>query len=257
MILVVDCGNTNIKIGIFDGDDLKARFSISTDSEKTSDEYVVIIRSLIQAESIELSQFQGSILASVVPPVLPLLKRAIEKTIDSTCIVVKPGVKTGMSIKTENPKELGSDLLCLAVGASARHSLPAIIVSLGTATAFVAVSEKKEISGVAIAPGIITATHSLATGAAKLPQIELAQPQSALGRNTIQSMRAGIVLGFAGLVDRVCLEMSREMSKQPVVIATGGLLNIISQSTTSITRYDPFLSLYGLKALYDKNVENI
>jgi type III pantothenate kinase len=257
MILVVDCGNTNIKIGIFDGDQLKARFSISTDSVKTSDEYTVIIRSLIQAEGIKLSQFEGTILASVVPPVLPLLKRAIEKTIDSHCIVVEPGVKTGMSIKTENPKELGSDLLCLAVGASARHSLPAIIVSLGTATAFVAVSKENEISGVAIAPGIITAAKSLATGAAKLPQIELAQPTTALGRNTTESMRAGIVMGFAGLVDRVCLEMSREMRRQPVVIATGGLLNIISRSSTCITRYDPFLSLYGLKALYDKNMENI
>ncbi len=256
LILVVDCGNTNIKVGVFDGDEMMAQFRISTDPGKTSDEYVVLLRSLLQAEDIDPSEFQGAILSSVVPPILPLLERAIEKTLGHTCITVKPGIKTGIAIGAENPKELGSDLLCLAVGAKERHELPAIIVSLGTATAFVAVSDKPEISGVAIAPGILTAAKSLATGAAKLPQIELAKPKSALGKNTIQSMRAGIVLGFAGLVDRICMEMAREMKKQPIVIATGGLLNIISQSTTSINRYDPFLSLYGLKALYDKNVEN-
>ncbi|MEZ4812295.1 MAG: type III pantothenate kinase [Caldisericia bacterium] len=256
LILAVDCGNTNIKFGVFEGSELKKQFRIQTDPAKTSDEYYVILRTLLLADKIEPSEFQGAILSSVVPPVLPLLERAIEKTLGHTCLVVRPGIKTGVAIAAENPKELGSDLLCLAVGAHTRHELPAIIISLGTATAFVAVSEKTEILGVAIAPGILTGARSLASGAAKLPEIELAKPSNALGKNTIEAMRSGIVYGFSGLVDRVCIEMSKEMKKQPIIIATGGLLNIISQTTISINRYDPFLSLYGLKALYDKNVEN-
>ena len=256
LTLCIDCGNTNIKFGVFDSVSLVANFRVATDTIKTSDEYAIMLRSLLKEDKLDPNQFEGAIISSVVPPVTPLMERAIEKVLAKNSIVVKPGIKTGMGIQAENPKELGSDLLCLAVGASVRHSLPAIIVSFGTATAFVAVSRKPDILGVAIAPGIISALNSLTMMTAKPPRIEIMVPETALGRNTIDSMRAGITFGFAGLVDRIAVEMSKNMDEQPTVIATGGLLNLISTVTTTVSRFDPFLSLYGLKALYDKNVEH-
>ncbi len=255
LVLVIDCGNTNIKFGAFDGQNLISNFRIATNLVKTSDEYSITLRSLLQEDGFDAASFEGVVISSVVPPVLPLLERAVEKVLGHQCLVVRPGIKTGIGIMAENPKELGSDLLSLAVGAVVRHSLPAIVVSVGTATAFVAVSKKPEIVGVAIAPGILAAADSLSSMTAKLPKIELAKPEAALGRNTIDSMRSGLVFGFAGLVDRVALEMAKEMEENPTVIATGGLLNIISSVTTTVSRFDPFLSLYGLKALYDKNLE--
>jgi len=256
LILTVDCGNTNIKLGVFEGQNLTSNFRISTDIAKTSDEYAVLLRSLLSGENVSLTKFEGAVISSVVPPLLPMLERAIEKVLSHQSLVVKPGIKTGIVIMAENPKELGSDLLSLAVGATVRHSLPAIIVSLGTATAFIAISKRNEILGVAIAPGIISAADSLSMQTAKLPKIELGKPETALGRNTIDSMKSGIVYGFAGLVDRVVMQMASEMEEQPTIVATGGLLNIISSITTSISRFDPFLSLYGLKTLYDKNMEH-
>ena len=189
----------------------------------------------------------------MVPPVLPLLERAVAKVIARPCLVIRPGLAAGVAVKTANPGELGSDLLCLAAGAAARYPLPAVVVSFGTATAFVAVSAAREIVGVAIAPGILSAAQSLSANAAKLPQIDLAQPESALGRDTIGAMRAGMVYGFAGLVDRVCGEMGRAMGAAPTVVATGGLLNIIAQVATTVTRYDAFLSLHGLRIVWELN----
>ncbi len=256
LVLVADCGNTNIKFGVFSGNTLISNFRMATDVDKTSDEYAFYLRGLLNEDNHNPSDFEGAIISSVVPPILPLMDRAIEKVMTRNSIIVKPGIRTGIGIQAENPKELGADLLCLAVGAISRHSLPAIVVSLGTASAFVAISKKPDIMGVAIAPGIISAANSLSTQTAKLPKIEIAKPESALGRNTIDSMRSGITFGFAGLVDRICMEMSKEMEEPPTIIATGGLLNIISTVATSISRFDPFLSLYGLKVLYDKNMEN-
>lgn len=255
LVLVIDCGNTNIKFGVFDNNNLISNFRIATNLVKTSDEYSITLKSLLIEDGFETSLFEGVVISSVVPPVLPLLERAVEKVLGHQCLVVRPGIKTGIGIMAENPKELGSDLLSLAVGVLDRHNLPVIVVSLGTATSFIAVSKKPEIVGVAIAPGILAAADSLSNMTAKLPKIELAKPEVALGRNTIDSMKSGLVFGFAGLVDRITLEMAKEMDENPTVIATGGLLNIISTVTTTISRFDPFLSLYGLKALYDKNLE--
>ncbi|MBP7733592.1 MAG: type III pantothenate kinase [Caldisericia bacterium] len=255
LVLVVDCGNSNIKFGIFNGDaNMHTNFRISTDYSKTADEYFVLIKSLLVNFNIEIEAIGGAIISSVVPPVLPMLERAVGKIIGKRPLGVYPGIKTGIGIQTENPKEVGSDLICLAVGATDRHQVPAIIVSFGTATAFVAVSSKNEIVGASIAPGLLSATESLSLKTAKLPEIKLAKPKTSLGRNTIESMRSGIVFGFAGLVDRVVDEMTKEMGETPVIIGTGGLLSIMSTVPNCIQKYDPFLSLFGLKALYDKNM---
>jgi type III pantothenate kinase len=252
-LLAVDCGNTHIKFGVFRGDALAANFRIATDAHKTSDEYAVLIRSLLAGEGIDGLAFAGSAVSSVVPPVLPLLERAVAKVTARPCLVIRHGLNAGIAVRTNNPGELGSDLLCLAAGAAARYPLPAVIVSFGTATAFVAVSAEREIVGVAIAPGILSAAQSLSRNAAKLPQIDLARPESPLGRDTIGAMRAGMVYGFAGLVDRVCQEMGRAMGAVPTVVATGGLLNIIAQVATTVTRYDAFLSLHGLRIIWELN----
>jgi len=252
-LLAVDCGNTQIKFGVFRGDALAVNFRIATDAHKTSDEYAVLIRALLAGEGIDSRSFDGAALSSVVPPVLPLLERAVAKVTGRPCLVIRHGLDAGVAVRTAHPAELGSDLLCLAAGAAVRYPLPAVIVSFGTATAFVAVSAAREIVGVAIAPGILSAAQSLSANAAKLPQIDLAQPESALGRDTIGAMRAGMVYGFAGLVDRVCGEMGRAMGAAPAVVATGGLLNIIAQVATTVTRYDAFLSLHGLRVIWERN----
>lgn len=255
LVLAVDCGNSNIKFGIFGGGtNMHSNFRISTDYSKTADEYFVLIKSLLVSYEIDISKIGGAIISSVVPPVLPMLEKAVEKIIGKKPLGVYPGIKTGIGIQTENPKEVGSDLICLAVGAIFRHQIPAIVVSFGTATAFIAVSSKSEITGAAIAPGLLSATESLSQKTAKLPEIKLAKPKTSLGRNTIESMRSGIIFGFAGLVDRIVAEMTREMGETPVIIGTGGLTSIMSTVQTCIQKYDPYLSLYGLKALYDRNL---
>ena len=255
LVLAVDCGNSNIKFGIFNGDAMmRTNFRVSTDYSKTADEYFVLIKSLLVNFNVDVEAIDGAIISSVVPPVQPMLERAVARIIGKRPLGVYPGIKTGIGIQTENPKEVGSDLICLAIGASARHQIPAIIVSFGTATAFVAVSSKNEIVGASIAPGLLLATESLSLKTAKLPEIKLARPRTALGRNTVESMRSGIIFGFAGLVDRVVSEMANEMGESPVIIGTGGLTSIMSTVPTCIQKYDPFLSLYGLKALYDRNM---
>jgi len=249
-ILAVDCGNTQIKLGVFQDEALVANFRLATDPQKTSDEYAVLIRSLLAGDHLAPSRFSGSILASVVPPVQPLLEWALEKVLGRPCQSVTPLTKTGLRLEVVNPAEVGADLICLAVGAVRGFPLPAIIVSFGTATAFLAVNREPALVGAAIAPGILTAARSLSSSAAKLPQIDLAPPRSALGRDTIEAMRAGLIFGFAGLVERIVSEMAREMGDHPHVIATGGLLNLISQTTKVFDHYEPFLSLQGLRHLW-------
>ena len=250
-ILTVDCGNTHIKLGVFRDQDLVTSFRLATDPQKTSDEYAVLIRSLLAGDHLAPERFSGAILASVVPPVQPLLERALEKVLGHPCALVDAGTRTGLRLDVAHPAEVGADLICLAVAAARSYPLPAIVVSFGTATAFLAVNHEPALVGAAIAPGILTAARSLSSSAAKLPQIELAQPKTALGRNTVEAMRAGLIFGFAGLVERVVGEMSREIGRRPTVVATGGLLNLISQATRVFDHYEPFLSLQGLRYLWE------
>ena len=257
-ILAVDCGNTQIKLGVFQGTELAANFRLATDPQKTSDEYAILLRALLTDEGLAPHRFDGAVLASVVPPVQPLLVRAVSKVLGRPCLEVTAAMDTGIRIRVDNPEEVGADLICLAVGAAGRYPLPVIVCSFGTATALLAVSAAPELAGVAIAPGILSAVGSLSTHAAKLPQIDLATPQTALGRNTVEAMRAGVVYGFAGLAERLVGEMSRELAQAggapaPTVVATGGLLNLIAKVTSVFQHYDPFLSLHGLRLLWERN----
>jgi type III pantothenate kinase len=258
-VLAVDCGNTQIKLGVFRGAELAANFRLATDPHKTSDEYAILLRALLTDEGLAPREFDGAVLASVVPPVQPLLVRAVSKVLGRPCLEVTATMDTGIRIRVDNPEEVGADLICLAVGAAGRYPLPVIVCSFGTATALLAVSAASELAGVAIAPGILAAVGALSNNAAKLPQIDLATPQTALGRNTVEAMRAGVVYGFAGLAERLVGEMSRELAAAggggpaPTVVATGGLLNLIAKVTTVFRHYDPFLSLHGLRLLWERS----
>jgi type III pantothenate kinase len=282
-ILAVDCGNTQIKLGVFRDGELAASYRLATDPQKTSDEYAILLRALLTDEGLAPRKFDGAILASVVPPVQPLLERAVSKVLGRPCLEVTPALDTGIRARVDNPAEVGADLVCLAAGAAGRYRLPAVVCSFGTATAILAVVSPKEgegggltaeLAGVAIAPGILSAVHSLFADAAKLPQIDLVTPRTALGQNTIEAMRAGVVFGFAGLAERVVGEMIRELALrdggdtagagepptagtvhagEPTIIATGGLLNLISHVTRLFQHYDPFLSLHGLRLIWERN----
>ena len=250
--LAVDCGNTQIKLGVYQGSELVANFRLATDPRKTSDEYAVLLRSVLIGDRLAPRHFDGAAISCVVPPLQPLLKRAVEKVLETKCLVVGHETDTGIAIRADMPSEVGADIICLAAGAAASGPLPAVVAAFGTATVFLAVDETPGLAGVAIAPGIISSTRSLFTEAARLPQIDLATPRSVMGQNTVDALRAGVVYGFAGAAERIVGEMGRALGRKPSVIATGGLLNILSQATPIFDRYDPFLSLLGLRVIWER-----
>lgn len=252
LFLAADCGNTHIKLGVFSGDELKANFRLTTDPQRTSDEYAVILRSLLAGENLDLSRFEGAVLATVVPPVQPLLARALTKVLTCPCLVVSPETDAGISVDVDDPGEVGADLVCLAAGAARRYPLPSIVVSFGTATAILALDASASLVGVAIAPGILGSARSLHASTAKLPDVDVATPKRALGRNTVEALRAGLVFGFAGLVERIVREMERELGTPVTVIATGGLLNVLAPVTTVFHHFDAFLPLHGLRAIWER-----
>lgn len=252
LLLALDCGNSQIKCGVFRGRELAVSFRLATDPDRTSDEYAGLIRAAMLEERVDPRTFAGAILSSVVPPVQPLLKRAVEKLLKCPCQTVSAQTDTGITIKTADPSQVGADLICLAAAAADRYPLPAIVVSFGTATAVVAINRERELCGVAIAPGILMAARSLASGTAQLHQVELTVPKSALGKNTTEAIQAGLIFGFAGLTDRLIFEMTKELGHTPSVIATGGLLNLMAPVTLSIRHYEPVLALHGLQLIWKR-----
>lgn len=253
MILTMDVGNSTIFIGLFINDELIENWRISTDRNKTSDEYGIILRQLFSASSNSLEEVDGIIISSVVPTVMSRLKEMASRYFSCNVIVVGPGIKTGMNIKTENPKEVGSDRIVNAVAASQKYDGPIIIVDFGTATTICAVSKHGDYLGGAIAPGIEIATEALFEKAAKLPKIELSIPKTAIGKNTVDSINSGIIFGFAGQVDALITRFKAELSINAIVIATGGLVNHIAPKIEAIDRVEPFLTLEGLNYLAELN----
>ncbi|MGM0421026.1 MAG: type III pantothenate kinase [Bacillota bacterium] len=253
MILTMDVGNSTIFIGLFVNDELIESWRISTDRNKTSDEYGIILRQLIDTSSKSLEEVEGIIISSVVPTVMSKLKEMASRYFSCNVIVVGPGIKTGMNIKTENPKEVGSDRIVNAVAASQKYEGPTIIVDFGTATTICAVSKYGDYLGGAIAPGIEIATEALFEKAAKLPKIELSFPKTAIGKNTEDSIKSGIIFGFAGQVDALITRFKTELSINATVIATGGLVNHIAPEIEAIDRIEPYLTLEGLNYLAGLN----
>lgn len=253
MLLVIDVGNTNIVLGIFDGKTLVDHWRISTDRLRTTDEYGVLIRNLFYLNNANAEEIDAIIISSVVPPVLPTLERMCQRYFGIAPLIIGPGVKTGMDIKYDNPREVGADRIVNAVAAYELYGGPVIIIDFGTATTFCAVDKKGDYLGGAICPGIGISTDALVQRTAKLPRIEVRRTGKVICRNTVESMQAGVYYGFVGQVDGIVARMRRELGGKAQVVATGGLAVVIAPATKSIDIVEPMLTLEGLRIIYDRN----
>lgn len=257
MILVFDVGNTNIVLGVYREKELIDYWRIATDKDKTSDEYAILIHQCFQYKGINIKDVKDVIISSVVPNIMYSLEHATRKLFNIDALIVGSGIKTGMNIKYDNPKQVGADRIVNAVAAYEKYGGPLIIVDMGTATTFCAVSRTGEYIGGAIAPGIKISSDALFEKAAKLPRVELVKPGKAICKNTVNSMQAGIIYGYVGLVEYIVNKMKRELkSRSCKVVATGGLSTLIASETDSIDTVDKFLSLEGLNIIYERNKED-
>ena len=255
MLLVFDIGNTNMVLGVYDGDNLVRDWRINTDLNKTSDEYGVLIKRLFDASNISLSVVDAIIVSSVVPAVMHSLENFCRKYCNISPMVVGPGIKTGLNIKYEDPKMVGADRIVNAVAAISKYNCPVIIIDFGTATTYCAVSKKGEYIGGAISPGMKISSEALFQKASKLPRVELVTPETVICKDTVSAMQAGIIYGYAGQVEKIVGLMKKELKdEETLVIATGGLANMISQETNAIDVIDPNLTLEGLRIIYEKNI---
>lgn len=254
MILVIDVGNTNIKYGVYDGSELKASFRVASRKNKTADEYGVALVSLLNSSNISVADIKGVILSSVIPSLNYTVCHMCEYFFGVTPLVVGPGIKTGLKIKADNPREVGADIIVNSVSAFSKYGGPLIVIDFGTATTFDVITGAGELTGVIIAPGIKTSLEGLVSGTAQLPMIELTSPKSVLGRNTETAMQAGIVYGFAGLVENIIKKIKLELGEEKVtVVATGGMSKIIKEEVSSIDFVDRTLTLNGLRLIYELN----
>lgn len=257
MIFVLDVGNTNIVLGIYKGKELLVDWRLSTDHKRSSDEYGIQVRQLFEQNNIKISDIEGVIISSVVPNIMYSLEHMIRKYFDKTPIVVGPGVKTGINIKYDNPKEVGADRIVNAVAAFDIYKSSMIIIDFGTATTFCAITKNGDYLGGTICPGVKISSDALFEKAAKLPRVELSKPETIICKNTVASMQAGIVYGYIGQVDYIVRKMKEEMmakgEDEPIVIATGGLAKLIAEESSTIDKVESFLTLDGLRIIYEKN----
>ena len=253
MLLVIDVGNTNIVLGVYKDTELLDHWRISTDRQRTTDEYGVLIRELFYLNDLRADDINAIIFSSVVPPVVPTLERMCQRYFGLSPLLIGPGVKTGMDIRYDNPREVGADRIVNAVAAYEKYGGPVIIVDFGTATTFCAVDAKGVYLGGSICPGIGISTEALVQRTAKLPRIELKRTDSVICRNTIESMQAGVFYGFVGQVEGIVSRMRRELDMSARVVATGGLAVVIAPATKAIDVVEPMLTLEGLRIIYERN----
>ena len=254
MLLVFDVGNTNMVIGVYEGNNLVKDWRICTDIHKTSDEYGMLINSLLVYDKIDLKLIDDIIISSVVPNVMHALENFCIKYCEKKPMIVGPGIKTGLNIKYDNPKQVGADRIVNAVAAIEKYGSPLIVVDFGTATTFCAISEKAEYLGGTICPGLKISSEALFNGAAKLPRVELIKPGKTICKATVEAMQAGIIYGYVGQVEKIISMMKKELGSEDVkVIATGGLSTLIHSETDSIDYIDKYLTLDGLRLIYLKN----
>lgn len=253
MLLVVDIGNTNVTLGVFREAELLGNWRLSSARDRTEDEYALLISQLFVQAKLSLREVDGIMLASVVPPLSFVVERALKSLFHLDPSVVGPGTKTGMPILSDNPREVGADRIVNAVAAYSRAHKGLIVVDFGTATTFDVVSPKGEYLGGAISPGVGISAEALFLRAAKLPRIEFSAPSSAIGRNTVDAMRSGIVYGYVALVDGMVERIRKEFASPLYVVATGGYASLFAAHSKTIEECDPTLTLRGLRILHDLN----
>ncbi|TQM71823.1 pantothenate kinase [Actinomadura hallensis] len=258
MLLTIDVGNTQTVLGLFEGDEVIEHWRINTDPRRTADEIAVVLQGLVQQSPLLVeTDISGIALCSTVPSVLHEMREMCRRYYgDVPAVIVEPGVKTGVPVRMDNPKEVGADRVVNALAAVHTHGGPAIVVDFGTATTFDAVSAKGEYVGGAIAPGIEISIDALSSRGAQLHKIELIRPRSVIAKNTVEALQSGIIFGFAGQVDGIVERMSEELAEDPdevTIIATGGLAPLVLEESRTVDVFEPWLTLIGLRLIYERN----
>jgi type III pantothenate kinase len=253
MLLAIDIGNTNVTFGAFEGEHIKATWRVSTAIHRMPDEYANLMLSLMERQGIKAAQIDDVVICSVVPPLLLIFEEVCKKYLRKTPLVVEAGVKTGVRIDMDNPREVGPDRIVNAVAAHHLYGGPVIVIDMGTATTMDVVAKGGKYIGGAIAPGIAIATEALFTRTAVLPRIELSLPKKAIGRNTVAAMQSGIVFGYIGLIEGLINRIQAELDEKAKVVATGGFATLMARATDLIDEVNPDLTLIGLRLIYNMN----
>jgi type III pantothenate kinase len=250
MLLAIDIGNTDTTLGIFEGEELRATWHMATGIHRMADEYAALLLNLLHHQGLDISEIKEIALCSVVPPLIATFDELCQRYFHLSPLVVGAGVKTGVRIRMDNPREVGADRIANAAAAHHLYGGPIIITDLGTATTFDTVSREGDYLGGAIAPGIGTAAEALFMQAAMLPRVELARPKRAIGTNTITAMQSGIIFGYVGLIEGIVARIQQELGERAKVVATGGFAELIAKETAVIDVVNPNLTLIGLRLIY-------
>ncbi len=253
MLLAIDIGNTNVVLGLLEGEKLLHQWRLATHRQYTSDECAATLRSLFNLASLEPEAVTHAIISCVVPPLLPIFERTCQKSFRVSPLVVGPGMRTGMPISVDNPPEVGADRIVNAVAALELLGAPLIAIDFGTAITFDCVSRAGEFVGGLILPGLLVSLDALIDRASKLASVELVKPPSVIGKNTVHMLQSGMLYGYAGMVDETVARIRAELGEEARVLATGGLAHLIANETRTIERVEPFLTLDGLRILFERN----
>jgi type III pantothenate kinase len=253
MLLAIDIGNTSTTLGVFDGEELRADWRMATSIHRMADEYAVLMLNLLRQQGLEASDIKAVALCNVVPPLTTTFVDLSQRYFHTTPLVVGAGVKTGVRIQMDNPREVGADRIADAAAAHHLYGGPVIIIDLGTATTFGIISKEGDYIGGIIATGIATAAEALFTRTAQLPRVELAHPKRVIGTNTVAAVQSGIIYGYASLVEGMLVRIQKELGEKALVVATGGYAELIAKETKVIDVVNPDLTLIGLRLIYEMN----